>query len=301
MKSTVTKLYDWHKASVPEELRKWHVDADAVQKKLAELANTHAVERCVDTVQTGDSVRLRCTDGTLAERTVLLYPGLQLPAAGEAEQAVLGKKAGQTLAASIGGSLQTMTVEEIRRRTPAAIDDALVQAEEIEGVNTLEEYGRWYQEQTEEENKEQAKKEIAFTILEQIVAESEYALDREEVDAWTAQRAREIFDEMVAMGEDPHIPEDGLELLSDEEALARLQEDAEGMFKANLATQTICNTMGISTAWEDVREDFEQMVPPEEDMPEEERSRMKAMFMENIAATKALERIMAEADAYLED
>lgn len=301
MRSTVTKLCDWRRLSVPKELGKWHMDEKAVDEKLAELANSHAAEIQADVVRKGDSVRLRCTEGSLTERTVLLYPGLGLPQAAEAEQAVTGCRVGAQIHTQIGGKEQCLVVEEIRRRTPAAVDDALIRAEQIEGVATLEAYAHWYQERTEEQNKENARKNIAYYLQQEIVRLSEYALDQDEVYEWTDKRARQEFDELLSMGEDPRIPEDGVELLSDEQAIETLRESALSQFKTILACEALCAQEGISIAWEDVRGEFEEMLPPEVNIPEEEREKARAGFLENVAIMKTFLLLQQEANAYLED
>ncbi len=302
MKSYVSNLYDCRQLTVPEEMTRWRIAPEEVARHLEVLARGRAQEIPGDTVQAGDSVRLRCVQGTLADRTVLLYPGLALPGAEEAERAVTGLRVGDTLTADLNGSSQRLAVEEICRRVSATVDDALVQAEGVEGVTTLEEYRRWYQAQAEEQNKENARKSIASFLLEAIRERSVYALDPEEMEEWAGQRARAYFDECIAMGADPHIPEEGTELLTDEEALARMKEQAAEDFKSVVVCGEICRRANVSLAWEDVRKEFEEMMPPDEDldMTEEELEQARQDFMENIPVTKAFSVLCGEADRYLE-
>lgn len=295
MKSTVAKLYDYRKSTVPEEMTRWRVGPGELDDQLETLARAHAAEFRADTVQAGDSVRLTRAGG----RDVLLYPGLSLPGAEEAEGTAVGLHVGDALTAPVNGTALTMTVAEILRRAPAAIDDALVQAEHIDGVSTLEEYRRWYQAKAEEENKSSAAKNIAFFLLDELRDKSEYALDQAELDDWMSQRAQQIFDESIAMGEDPHIPDEGVELLTDEQAIEQIKAQLPPEFKMVLVCDELCGREGLPTAWEDLREEFEQFMPP--DAAEEEREQAKAMFLENAPMTKAFDWLREKAEQYLED
>lgn len=298
MISTVTKLYDYRQSAVPEDMTKWHVGPDELEEQLNTLARVHAAEFQADTVRTGDSVRLTCP----GHRDVLLYPGLSLPGAQKAEEAVVGLHVRDPLTSPINGTPLTMTVAEILRRAPAAIDDSLAQAEHIDGVSTLEEYRRWYQAKTEEENKSSATKNIAFFLMDEIQEKSEYAIDQAELDDWAGQRAQQVFDESIAMGEDPHIPDEGLVLLTDEEAIEQIKSKLLPEFKMLRVCEELCRQKGISTAWEDLRAEFEQFMPPDQEgIAEEERAQAKAMFLESAPATKAFDWLREQAEQYLED
>ncbi len=298
MRSIVTELCDRSRLTVPEDMTKWRVGPDELDEQLNTLACSHAREFQPDTVQTGDSVRLSCPG---RPNDVLLFPGLGLPGAEDAERAVIGLHVGDALTAPICGAAQTMTVQEIRRRAPAAIDDGLIQAEHIEGVATIEDYRRWYQTKTEEENKANAAKNIAFFLMDEIRDHSKYALDQAEVDAWCDRRARECFDECIAMGEDPHSPDEGFELLTDEQAIEKLKGEVLPEFKTILVGEKLCADNGVSVAWEDVREEFEQYMPPDQEgVTEEEWEQAKAEFLENAPTIKAFDLLREEAKRYLE-
>lgn len=298
MKSYVSKLYDISQVKVPEEMIRWRIGSEELEKQLETLAGSHSEEFQPDMVCDGDSVRLSCS----GRPDVLLFPGLALPGAEEAEKAVVGLNVGGTLRASIGGTERMMTVCEIRRRIPAVVNDALVQAEKIEGVNNLEEYRRWYQDKTEEQNRSSAVKEIAFFLFEEIRDHSEYSLDQEEMKAWIDTEAQLRFDESIAMGMDPHIPDEGVELLTDEQAIERIQENLVPEFKMILVGKAMCEQSGISITWEDLRSEFEQFMPPDqEDVTEEERERAKETFMESAPITQAFNLLCREAEEYLED
>ncbi len=116
------------------------------------------------------------------------------------------------------------------------------------------------------------------------------------------QRARQIFDESIAMGEDPHIPDEGVELLTDEQAIEQIKSKLPPEFEMLLACSELCSQRGLSTAWEDLRSEFEQFMPPDQEgITEEEREQAKAMFLESAPVTKALDWLRDKAEKYLED
>lgn len=302
MKSTVTKLFDRSLVVVPDELRKWHIDDSEVEEQLVTLARTHGTEIKADEVQKGDSVRLSCNDGKLKERVILIFPGLNLPGAAEAESAVLGCRAGDQVTAAINGNSLNMTVKEILRKIPAEIDDELAKKENLDGVNTLDDYRRAYRKKKEEQNRSQAKKMLSNFILDEITERSEYALDREEIEAWKEENARAEYNALIQDGEGPKITEDG-KVLTEEEAINQIKEEVEHYFKRELICDALCADMGISLEWKDLKPEFEQMIPPElaAIMSEEEMKEAKESFMKNAAVTKVYDLLYKEADAYLED
>lgn len=295
MKSYVAKLCKPGEFTVPAEMTKWRVGPDEMEKQLQSLAAANAQEFQPDSVQTGDSVRLSCQ----GREDVLLFPGLALPGAEEAEKLVVGLSVGDPVNAPIAGVMQAMTVAEIRRRAPAAINDALVQGEAIEGVTTLEEYRRWYRDKTEQFNKSNAAKHIAFWLLDQIRDNSQYALDQQEMQDWINAEAKQRFDESMAMGMDPHIPDDGFELLTDEQAMEKIKAGLDQEFKMLLIGTAMCDQAGITITWEDLKEDFERLMPP--DQPQEEQEKVKEMLMKGAPVTKAFQLLLIDAEYCLED
>lgn len=298
MKAIVTKLCDISSLTVPEEMTKWRVRPEDVEDQLRTLALSHAVELHPDKAAFHDSVRLSA-EGRM---DVLLYPGLSLPGAEGAEKAVLGLGVGDTLTAPIGGSALTMRVEEIRRRVPAEINDALIQAQDMDGVSTVEQYRDWYRAKTEAQNKEILLKEIAFYLLGALRDRSEFDFDREELDAWARERAQESIDSCTAMGEDPHIPDEGVELLTDEGVLDKFQDMAITEFKTRLAAEELCRQNHVSVAFDEAsRKEFEQMLPPDLEISEEDREASKAAFVEGIPISKAFDLLRSYAEKYMED
>lgn len=227
MGSSIVKLYTCVEADVPPELRRWHVTEEEIDESLALLARDHAAQKPVERAEIGDS--LRCVDG--AGKTVLLYPGRGLPGAEEAEKSAVGQAVGQRFSCRVGGTDLTLEVREILRLMDHPVDDALVRLENIPGVSDLKAYRAWYIRENAPKKREKAAQLIAWALFEKIRENSELAIDEAEKEQWCARRGKYIYDMSVEAGHDPHIPDEGVELLSDEEALARYVRSQEPMYR----------------------------------------------------------------------
>lgn len=302
MKSTVSKLYDRNCIAVPKEMGKWRIDGREVERQLILLSHTHGTEVNVDKVRAGDSVRLGCEEGNLQGRVVLIYPGLDLPGAADAEKAVLGRCVNDSVTTRINGTSVVLRVEEILRRIPVDIDDALIQKEHLEGIHTVDEYRCMYRKRIEEQNRTHAKSVISNFILNEMIEHSEYTVDPEEMKAWKDENARAQYEALIEEGEDPRVAEDGTEL-TEEEAIENLKEEQEYLFKRELVCRAFCAAQGISLEWEALKEEFEKMIPPEmaEFISEEELEEGKAFFLRDAAVTKVYGFLAEEAGAYLEE
>ena len=105
MRSKLTQCYDYRQLAVPEELKKWRFPESQIDEELEALARDHSSEQQMEgPVKDGHSVQCTCLKdekGNWEGRTVLLYPGRSLPGAQEAEQAVLGKRQGETFSCQL--------------------------------------------------------------------------------------------------------------------------------------------------------------------------------------------------------
>ena len=240
MASTVVKLYDYLSADLPPELRKWHVTEEEIQESLALLGRDHAALRAVEQAREGDS--LRCRDGQ--GRTVLLYPGRGL--AKEAEDACLGKRPGEGFSCRLGERDVSLIVEEILRLEPHPVDGGLVKLAGIEGVEDLAAYRAWYVKENDPKKRLEAAREIARRFWENIRERSELAMDQAERDHWCGVRGKMLYDSMVENGRDPHIPDEGTELLSDEEALKQMVDYQERFYRDYVLLRHIAQQDGYT-------------------------------------------------------
>ena len=276
----------------------WHADDADIENQLHVLANSFAEKLNADTVQKGDSVLLVCTEGTLSDRDVLLFPGTEMQK--DAENAVLGSKIGEIISVKINNAEQTLTVKKIVRNAVAEINDELIKKAGIDGVSTVDEYRTWYCAEKENENREQAQKQISGFIFDEIVKNSDYDIDAEELSAWADEMAKAEFEDMLAMGEDPRIPDEGFDFLTDEEAVEKIKTEIEPQFNMKLVCEEFCKVNNIPLAWDDVKDEFYQMVNPDE-ISAEELEMYKQSFMENIAVAKVFDALYSMAADYLED
>lgn len=221
MKSKVTYLYDMRQASVPEELRKWRVSEAEVQAQLARVAAAHPVETKPDTVETGDSVLCRTAgrEEKWNRDALPFYPGRNMMP--EAENVLIGMHVGETKKAGD----KTITVLEITRRRPAPLTDALIACECVEGVSTLSQYTEWWKRNTEQERRNKAVSNIVYRLQAEVVSHSEILCDEVEMDRMSHELAQKQYTAMVNAGIDPTVPDEGVDFLTEEEALEKMAQE----------------------------------------------------------------------------
>lgn len=217
--STVSQLYDYKQANIPEELTRWHVTEEEVQAALTVLSQEHAALAQADRAEDGDAVQCVCLTAPQEGRTVLVYPGRKLPGAEEAEEAVLGRRAGDRFSCELVSSPVTLEVREVLRLTPHPVDDELIRLAGIDGVSTLAEYRARFTEETGAEKRNEAAWKIVMELAEAVTARSQLDIDQEEMRKWTEARVQQTCARAAASGEPL---EDG-EALEEER---RIQEKA---------------------------------------------------------------------------
>lgn len=235
MKSKVTKLYDYTQAQVPNELRRWRLQEEEIEEKLAALSRGHARETDVEQVQAGDSVV--CAGESAVERwnkpVLLFYPGSGL-CEKVLEDSTVGMKTGESKTVAAGEGDVTLTVKRIVRREALPIDDALVKLEAIEGVETVEDYRRWYQEKTEKYNRDHNMAYLARHLLDTVVEKTEYEIDKAEELAWAEKNAEQLRRAEEANGIDPTVPEEGTDFLTEEQVKQKYIDRIKPFFRAGL-------------------------------------------------------------------
>lgn len=290
MEVRVKKLFDLSQIKVPIELKSWRVNEVQVQEQLQSLARLSAVERTADCVETGDSVFLSCNSGQLKDRQILLYPGLHLPGAQEAEEAVLGLSVGNEIVVELSGKAQ-LKIEKIVRRVPAEINDRLIQEQEIENVADVDSYIAWYKETAGEKNKENAVRALKNYFIDAMVQNSEFSFDEEEMKTWVEEQfQRQIALESAETGQEPEISEEEIP-----EMKAYYRETA---FREALE-KSICQENGFEFTPDMFDEEVRELtgdLPGMEEMIEE----YKAMFVQNAYTDKVMELLDESARKCLE-
>lgn len=219
MKSIIIKLFDMKELEIPSDLLDWHMSDEEIDADMNRLAVSHPVETHLDTVETGDSVLCRTVsdDSKWNWEAVPVYPGRGMLEAA-LENAVVGLKVAESKAV---GNI-TFTVLEITRRRPSQINDELIQKENIDGVETVEQYRAWLRQTTELDRKRTALNRLSYYLLEEVAKRSEMEIDNEEFDSIAESLAKKQYQAMVNAGIDPTIPDDGVDFLTEEEALAKM-------------------------------------------------------------------------------
>ncbi len=243
MKSRVTNLYDYHQYRPPEELRRWRVPDNQIDDRLDLLSRNHSLQADVDSVQEKDSVACRgeSTVPRWNQPVLFFYPGYGLC---EVEDALLGMKVGESKTVSTTEGEITLTVLRILRRVNHPVDDALVQLESIEGVQTLEDYRRWYRETTEDKNREEQPIRMAYGLQNAIEENSACDIDPEEESRCVREYANQFYDAMTATGQDLTIPEDGVTFLTEEQAREKVYQQFLPMYRRYVICRAIMEEIG---------------------------------------------------------
>ncbi len=303
MQSKVVKLYDYMQTEIPDEVREWKITDGEILEALELLGKDHARLSRVESVKKGDSVVCVCTEGTdtMKRRTILLYPGRSLTGAEEAESTVIGCKKGDLFSCMLAQGKVTLLVKEIFSMLDMPVSDELVQAEEIEGVTTLEEFYQWYRKEYTPKKRGKAQQAIAQILFLELEKHTEVKFDEEEKKQWMKNSGENLYNLMIESGHDPHIPEDGLDLLSDEEALQKVIMSQEPLFKRMVICRYISEKEGYICSEEEfqkrLKETIEQGLMEEKDI---EKVNFE-MYAESTYEQRTAELLIKQAEQFLEE
>lgn len=287
MKSKVIKLADMKSIAVPDEMRKWHVTEMDFQNQLKRLAPMHPVETHPDSVMSGDSVLCACLspDAKWNREYFPVYPGRGMLDA-RLENAVIGMKPSEQK--TIGNV--TLKVREITRRVPAEVSDELILAERIDGVQTLEQYRAYWVAATEKERRKNALNQIIHYLQQQVVERSELQCCDEELSEIARQIAKKQYAAMVDAGIDPTIPEDGVDFLTEEQALEKIAMENIGRLKVCIVNEyyaTVVEPIGEA--------EYEKIMTEFEESMQKTRDELTEYAGEFLVADYVYERVFAKA------
>lgn len=263
MSTKIIQLYDYHHSKVPEHLTRWRVSGEEIQQRLEEMAQRHKETVTAEIVDSGDGVRCICVEGTSlhGRDTVLLYPGRNLQGAECAETAALGKKQGDVFHALIHGESLCLKVVEIIRHCPTPpITDELVRAEGPDGIDSIEAFGRQYREENEARNRSQKLWQITSFWFREMVDKSQFSIDEAEQDAYVKKMARWQYDIQIMSGRNPCIPENGTDLLTEEQAIAQFYPMYEDTFRSEAIAKELYRKMGLKIEEEDVKSEYDRIM-----------------------------------------
>ncbi len=257
MNSRIVNFFDYTTLEIPEELTKWHIPEEEIRKELQALAADSAMQSEVtDGISDGDCVRCVCTgcgEKAWIGRTVLLYPGRSLPGAEEAEKKIVGCKVGDQITCKVGQWEMTLSVQGAVRNVASVVSDAFVASLNIPEVSTIDDYSRWYHRKHDMERKTKASYGVIHFWLNQTAERSTYEIDEEEKWQWCLERGKIMFESMLAAGIDMRIPQEGFEILTDEQAIEKAAHEQERNFIPLLVIQKLCELDGFVPTEEDYR------------------------------------------------
>jgi len=304
MNSKMTKCYDYSQLEVIAEMGRWHIEDSEIEAELAALARDHSGEEMIEgEVQKGDCVRCICVKASKESwegRGVLLYPGRRLPGAEAAEEAVLGKRAGEEFSCSIKETKLTLRVEKPVRMRVMKVCDELTEILGIPGVRTVKDYYRWYREEHDKERKEKACIGIAHYWLEEMSKRSEFEIDEEEKQQWCDSRARIMYDSMLEAGYDMRKTQDG-GIVTEEEALKSAAKEQERYFIPYVMYSYFCEKDGFILTEEDFVAEVEKMAGERGEKTEDLMKRADlTMFRERAYQEHTYHLLMKDAEKYLE-
>ncbi len=190
MRSKVISLWDYTQYQLPEELTKWRVREEEIRQKLEAISKSHAQELEGEVVQIGDSISCHGESNIARwnKEPLLFFPGRNLVDP-TFENACLGHRLGDTVTVTTPEGEVKLTVNRIIRRQAMPISDTLVKLENIDGVQALDDYTRWYRETTEAERRSQLLRSAAGQLQNLLLQNSQLEIDQEE--------AREFCQDMV--------------------------------------------------------------------------------------------------------
>ena len=304
MRSKLTECYDYRQLAVPEELRKWRFPESQIDGELEALARDHSSEHETDEpVKDGHSVQCICLEdreGNWEGRTVLLYPGRSLPGAEEAEQAVLGRRPGETFSCQLKGRPLVLKVEKAVEKKIFTVGDELVSLLVLPGVRTVEDYRRWYHETHDQEYRDKASIRICRFWLEAILKESTFDVDEEEKAAWCHHQAKTHYDALEAAGVDPKKQPDGTSL-TEEETMKVMEQEQEKYYLPNVIYCYFCEKDGFSVTEEDMEEMVRQMAAERKEDVEELKKQADFEIFKSVKLQEhTFHMLMREANTYLE-
>ncbi|WP_033124327.1 hypothetical protein [Eubacterium sp. ER2] len=304
MRSKLTQCYDYRQLAVPEELKKWRFPESQIDEELEALARDHSSEQQMEgPVKDGHSVQCTCLKdekGNWEGRTVLLYPGRSLPGAQEAEQAVLGKRQGETFSCQLKARTLVLKVEKVVEKRTLTVGDTLVGLLGLPGVETVEDYRRWYHEKHDQAYRDKASIRICQFWLEAILRESTFDVDEAEKAAWCHHQAKTRYDALEAAGVDPKKQPDGISL-TEEETMKVMEQEQEKYYLPNVIYCYFCEKDGFSVTEEDMEEMVRQMAAERKEDVEELKKQADFEIFKSVKLQEhTFHMLMREANTYLE-
>lgn len=274
MNGVVSNLYDIDSIVIPEELTKTDIDEQKVDEEVQALAKRYAREEQADAAAAGDLVCCQADSESYPDgRTILIYAGMKLPGAEKAEEAVIGKKAGDAVSTILAEKNVTLTIRKIVRRTPVAVNDALIAGMGIENVKTIEDYKAFIRDKMAADQAMEQEKEVIRYVMDEMIANSTYIYDEKEMEAYVQKTCEQYKKECEAIGEPVEMEE--------------MKQGIVEQCKQYWMAKAFCESKGIAVDLSSVEEETDKMMEMMQLMGEQVPDRAEMLEM-------------AEQDAYLD-
>lgn len=306
MKSKIINCFDYRTLEVPQDLRRWQGENpdQEIADELERLSGDYSCEEQIESeICAGDSAECICTEAekeTWLNRTVLLFPRRNLPGAADAEEKVLGKKAGEHFSCRINDQELTLMITKAVRRTAVAVGPELIERLEIPQVHTVEEYYQWYHQTHDPEKKNKACIRIVQYWLTEISKRSEIFVDEAEKENWCREKAQLMYKGLLAAGIDHRKQEDG-SMITEEEAVRKLAKEQEIRFVPFVIYEYFCHQDGFFLSEEQYHNELKKMAG-ERNVPAEELEKQTNIqaYREVYYQEHTFNILCKEAEAYLE-
>ena len=245
MNGFVKALRDIDAIAIPAELLRVQADEAELEQEIARLSLRCAKPLPAAQAAPGDSVR--CTSAAYADgRTILLYPGVALPGAEEANAAVIGKTAGETLAVTLCGKPVTLTVQEVLHREPVEVNDALIASLGLENVATVADYRAHLRRKKLDDLRMERGKRITRYLLDEMIAGSEFSYDEAEMREHIDKTVQEYAAYAAESGKD--------------ESPEELRDAIVMQEKQNWVAEAFCKEKGIALDEAEIEASADQML-----------------------------------------
>lgn len=265
MNGVVSKLYDIDSIVIPEELLQFHVDEQQVEAEVQRLSVRYAKESPAEVVSKGDLVYCQADSDSYPDgRTVLIYTGMQIPGAEQAEEAVIGKKVEEGCQTVLAGKSVTLTITKVLHRSPAEVTDELVASIGLDGVTTVDAYRQYIWEKMRADQEMEQSKEIIRLFLNEMTEKTSYTYDEAEMDAYVKEEMEKHADEM---------PED-YEITPEE-----IRESIISQMKQRWMAEAFCKEKNVEVDFSFVEEDADRMIEMMQMMGEEVPDRAEMIEM----------------------
>ncbi len=179
-----TKVFDYRKAELPPQLFQIKIKQRKIDDGLQEAADRFLTIEAQDgPIVQNDiiSARIDSDKPWLASECTYFRVGRRLFDKA-LEQELIGHKLGETVSCQLDGNNVDVTILSIKRRVSPKLTDELVQKLDMEDMNTVDDYTEFVKAQLIEEDKEKKQAALCTLVNRQLVANSEFEFDPNEVE-----------------------------------------------------------------------------------------------------------------------